>query len=169
MFFFCFVFNLSDCVKWNYYGYNMNSFPCWYHCLHLPSNSAVFIDFNVESFFFLRYDAGDHVAVLPSNNPELVERIGQLLEIDLDTIFTLNNVDGKYFNFFFFSNKTFEYCFFLFFFCILIEFLQFRFLFCLVYHFFLFCFISLTSSLYFSLQLDAWLPTEKKTKKLWCF
>ena len=40
-----------------------------------------------------RYEAGDHVGVYPRNDEELVNRIGQLLDVDLDTIITLNNVD----------------------------------------------------------------------------
>ncbi|CAB3373587.1 Hypothetical predicted protein [Cloeon dipterum] len=42
----------------------------------------------------IRYDAGDHVAVYPENDKALVERIGQLLEVDLDTVITLTNVDS---------------------------------------------------------------------------
>ena len=41
----------------------------------------------------IRYDAGDHVAVYPTNNVDLVERIGQLLNLDLDTVFTMKNLD----------------------------------------------------------------------------
>ena len=43
-----------------------------------------------------RYDAGDHLAVYPTNDPELVEKLGQRLEADLGQIFTLTNVDGDY-------------------------------------------------------------------------
>ena len=43
----------------------------------------------------LSYVAGDHVAIFPINNPLFVERIGKLLETDLDTVFSLTNVDGK--------------------------------------------------------------------------
>ena len=43
----------------------------------------------------LRYVTGDHMAIYPVNDPRLVERIGELLETDLDTIITLTNVDGK--------------------------------------------------------------------------
>ena len=42
----------------------------------------------------LNYMAGDHVAIFPTNDPALVERIGSLLNTDLDTVFTLTNVDG---------------------------------------------------------------------------
>merc|ERR1719295_560513 len=41
----------------------------------------------------IRYDAGDHVAVYPVNNTELVNLIGEKLEIDLDQVFTMTNVD----------------------------------------------------------------------------
>lgn len=43
----------------------------------------------------IRYDSGDHVAVYPVNSPELVERLGKRLEVDLDVVFTLTNIDGK--------------------------------------------------------------------------
>ncbi|KAH7637560.1 nadph--cytochrome p450 reductase-like [Dermatophagoides farinae] len=41
----------------------------------------------------LRYEAGDHVAIYPQNDTKLVERIGQLLNADLNTVFTLKNLD----------------------------------------------------------------------------
>jgi len=41
----------------------------------------------------IRYDAGDHVAVYPVNNTDLVNLIGDKLEIDLDQVFTMTNVD----------------------------------------------------------------------------
>jgi len=41
----------------------------------------------------IRYDAGDHVAIYPQNDTELVEKIGKLLELDLDTVFTMINLD----------------------------------------------------------------------------
>ena len=43
----------------------------------------------------LNYVTGDHVAIFPVNNAKSVERIGELLDTDLDTVFTLTNVDGK--------------------------------------------------------------------------
>ena len=43
----------------------------------------------------LSYVAGDHVAIFPINDPQCVEKIGELLETDLDTVFSLTNVDGK--------------------------------------------------------------------------
>ncbi len=42
-----------------------------------------------------RYDAGDHVAVYPTNSSELVEKLGSLLKMDLDTVISLNNTDGE--------------------------------------------------------------------------
>lgn len=42
----------------------------------------------------MRYDAGDHVAVYPVNDSTLVDKIGQLLGVDLDAIFSLVNIDG---------------------------------------------------------------------------
>lgn len=53
-------------------------------CMHIEidiSNSGI------------RYEAGDHVAVYPTNDPELVDTIGKLLCTDLDEVISLNNVD----------------------------------------------------------------------------
>ena len=36
------------------------------------------------------------MAVYPVNESEIVEGIGKRLEIDLDTVFTLTNVDGMF-------------------------------------------------------------------------
>ncbi|KAJ7378731.1 hypothetical protein OS493_021313 [Desmophyllum pertusum] len=41
----------------------------------------------------IKYDAGDHVAVYPTNDPELVEKLGSLLNVDLDAVISLNNTD----------------------------------------------------------------------------
>lgn len=41
----------------------------------------------------IRYDAGDHVAIYPKNNEELVNRLGELMGVDLDTVFTMINLD----------------------------------------------------------------------------
>ncbi|GFO34081.1 NADPH--cytochrome p450 reductase [Plakobranchus ocellatus] len=41
----------------------------------------------------IRYETGDHVAIYPINNPEIVEKIGKRLEVDLDEVFSLTNVD----------------------------------------------------------------------------
>ena len=42
----------------------------------------------------LKYTAGDHVALLPENNPQLVEKIANLLSVDMETVFSLVNKDG---------------------------------------------------------------------------
>ncbi len=54
------------------------------HCMH--------IEIGIKDSR-IRYDAGDHVAVYPTNNSQLVERLGELLSIDLDTVFTMINLD----------------------------------------------------------------------------
>jgi sulfite reductase alpha subunit-like flavoprotein len=38
--------------------------------------------------------SGDHLAVYPINNEELVNKLGELLNVDLDTVITLTNTDG---------------------------------------------------------------------------
>ncbi len=55
-------------------------------CLHIE------LDISGSS---IRYETGDHVAVYPANDSLKVNRIGELLNIDLDTVFTLINVEGK--------------------------------------------------------------------------
>jgi len=54
-------------------------------CLH--------IEVDTSTGGYIRYDAGDHVAVYPTNNVDLVNRLLKLLDIDGDTVFTLNNLD----------------------------------------------------------------------------
>jgi NADPH-ferrihemoprotein reductase len=41
----------------------------------------------------LRYEAGDHVACYPCNDSGLVNQIGHLLNVDLDTRFSLINIE----------------------------------------------------------------------------
>jgi sulfite reductase alpha subunit-like flavoprotein len=38
--------------------------------------------------------SGDHLAVYPINNEQLVNKLGELLNVDLDTVITLTNTDG---------------------------------------------------------------------------
>ena len=64
--------------------------------LHRPgsSRSCMHIEFDITGSK-MRYDAGDHVAVFPTNDPDLVERLGQRLGVDLGVCFTLTNLDGE--------------------------------------------------------------------------
>ncbi|XP_073673827.1 P450 (cytochrome) oxidoreductase b isoform X2 [Garra rufa] len=43
----------------------------------------------------IRYESGDHVAVYPMNDSNIVNRIGDLLSVDLDTVISLNNLDEE--------------------------------------------------------------------------
>jgi len=56
--------------------------------------SCMHVEFDITGSK-IRYEAGDHVAVYPTNNPELVESIGKRLNIDLETVFSLDNVDEE--------------------------------------------------------------------------
>lgn len=53
-------------------------------CLH--------IEFDISNSR-LRYEAGDHVAVYPSNDPSIVNQIGELLNVDMDAKFSLVNIE----------------------------------------------------------------------------
>ncbi|XP_018800092.1 PREDICTED: NADPH--cytochrome P450 reductase isoform X1 [Bactrocera latifrons] len=53
-------------------------------CMHIE------LDINGSK---MRYDAGDHVAMYPINDIELVEKLGKLCNADLDTVFSLINTD----------------------------------------------------------------------------
>lgn len=56
--------------------------------------SCMHIEFNIEGSK-MRYDTGDHLAVYPINNEELVKKLGELLDVDLDTVITLTNTDEE--------------------------------------------------------------------------
>lgn len=56
--------------------------------------SCMHIEFDIEGSK-MRYDAGDHLAVYPINNVDLVNRIGKLTGKDLDVVFTLTNTDEE--------------------------------------------------------------------------
>nr|XP_033777494.1 NADPH--cytochrome P450 reductase isoform X2 [Geotrypetes seraphini] len=43
----------------------------------------------------IRYESGDHVAVYPANDTVLVKQLGEILEVDLDTVISLNNLDEE--------------------------------------------------------------------------
>lgn len=65
--------------------------------LHLSESdrSCRHIDFKIDNTR-VRYEAGDHLGIFPTNDSELVDKIGKLLEIDLETVFKLINLDSKY-------------------------------------------------------------------------
>lgn len=48
----------------------------------------------------LRYQTGDHVAVYPQNNPEMVERLAKALGLEtdeqLDSVFEMKALDRKH-------------------------------------------------------------------------
>lgn len=56
--------------------------------------SCMHIEFDIEGSK-MRYDAGDHVAVYPVNDTELVEKLGKYTNKDLDIVFTLINTDEE--------------------------------------------------------------------------
>ncbi|XP_064159149.1 NADPH--cytochrome P450 reductase-like isoform X1 [Anguilla rostrata] len=43
----------------------------------------------------IRYEAGDHVAVYPTNDPAIVNQIGHVLDVDLETVISLRNLDEE--------------------------------------------------------------------------
>ncbi|KAI4503415.1 hypothetical protein M0802_001637 [Mischocyttarus mexicanus] len=64
--------------------------------LHGPASdrSCMHIELDIEESK-MRYESGDHLAVYPVNNSELVNKIGAKCGIDLDTVFTLTNTDEE--------------------------------------------------------------------------
>lgn len=54
--------------------------------------SCMHIEFDIEGSK-MRYDSGDHAAIYPENNTDLVNRLGELLNVNLETIITLTNTD----------------------------------------------------------------------------
>lgn len=57
-----------------------------------PARSCRHIEFDITNSG-LRYAAGDHVAVYPINNEDLVLRLARRLRLDLDTVITLTALD----------------------------------------------------------------------------
>ena len=51
------------------------------------------IEFDIDGSK-MRYESGDHLAVYPVNSSELVNKIGQVCETNLDAVITLTNTDG---------------------------------------------------------------------------
>ncbi|XP_050457452.1 NADPH--cytochrome P450 reductase isoform X3 [Cataglyphis hispanica] len=64
--------------------------------LHGPTSerSCMHIEFDITDSK-IRYEAGDHLAVYPVNNAELVNKIGEQCGASLDTVFTLTNTDEE--------------------------------------------------------------------------
>jgi len=60
--------------------------------LYKGERSCMHIELNIENSK-IKYETGDHVGIYPKNNSKLVNRIGELLEANLDQIFTLDNLD----------------------------------------------------------------------------
>uniref|UniRef100_A0A1A9WZ84 NADPH--cytochrome P450 reductase n=1 Tax=Glossina brevipalpis TaxID=37001 RepID=A0A1A9WZ84_9MUSC len=56
------------------------------------SRSCMHIELDIEGSK-MRYDAGDHVAMYPINDKDLVEKLGLLCNADLDLVFSLINTD----------------------------------------------------------------------------
>lgn len=54
--------------------------------------SCMHLEFDIDGSR-MRYDAGDHLAMYPTNNKELVDKLGALCNSDLDTVFSLLNTD----------------------------------------------------------------------------
>ena len=55
-------------------------------CMHIE------LDIEVSR---IRYESGDHIAIYPTNDKDLVEKIGQLTKTNLNTIITLTNTDQE--------------------------------------------------------------------------
>uniref|UniRef100_A0A7E4VN65 NADPH--cytochrome P450 reductase n=1 Tax=Panagrellus redivivus TaxID=6233 RepID=A0A7E4VN65_PANRE len=64
--------------------------------LHTPASerNCKHIEFSLEGSH-IRYEAGDHLAVFPTNDSTLVERLGKLIDIDLSVVFKLINTDEE--------------------------------------------------------------------------
>ncbi|EAA06484.5 AGAP000500-PC [Anopheles gambiae str. PEST] len=54
--------------------------------------SCMHVEFDIEGSK-MRYEAGDHLAMYPVNDRDLVERLGRLCNAELDTVFSLINTD----------------------------------------------------------------------------
>lgn len=54
--------------------------------------SCMHLEFDIEGSK-MRYEAGDHMAMYPTNDSDLVERLGKICEADLDVVFSLINTD----------------------------------------------------------------------------
>lgn len=54
--------------------------------------SCMHLEFDIEGSK-MRYEAGDHIALYPVNDTDLVEKLGKICEADLDVVFSLINTD----------------------------------------------------------------------------
>ncbi|CAO1416639.1 unnamed protein product [Diamesa hyperborea] len=54
--------------------------------------SCMHVEFDLEGSK-MRYEAGDHLAMYPVNDTDLVDRLGKLCNADLNTVFSLINTD----------------------------------------------------------------------------
>ncbi|XP_071945366.1 NADPH--cytochrome P450 reductase-like [Antedon mediterranea] len=61
---------------------------------HGGERSCMHIEFDITDSK-IRYESGDHVAVYPINNANLVNGIAKILDQNLDVVFSLNNVDEE--------------------------------------------------------------------------
>jgi len=62
--------------------------------LYKGSRSCMHIEVNIDGSK-MRYESGDHIGVYPKNSDELVNKIGSLLGVNLDTVITLKNLDTE--------------------------------------------------------------------------
>lgn len=62
--------------------------------LYKGSRSCMHIEVDIEGSK-MRYESGDHIAVYPENNDQLIDTLGQLLNVNLDTVFSLKNNDAE--------------------------------------------------------------------------
>lgn len=62
--------------------------------LYKGSRSCMHVEINISGSK-MRYDTGDHIGIYPKNDEQLVNKIGQLLNVNLDTVITLKNLDTE--------------------------------------------------------------------------
>jgi NADPH-ferrihemoprotein reductase len=61
--------------------------------LYKGSRSCMHIEVNIDGSE-MRYETGDHIRVYPKNNDDLLNAIGSLLSVDLETITLMKNLDS---------------------------------------------------------------------------
>lgn len=60
--------------------------------LYKGDRSCMHVEFDLVGSK-IRYEAGDHLAIYPQNDSSIVNKLGELLKVDLDTVISLKNVD----------------------------------------------------------------------------